>query len=525
MNASEPTDAPYTDVVLAALRRDPARTALTAADGTEITAGELAATVHRTAAVLAARGIGRGATVVLLSGNAPGVIAARYAVNHLGGRVVSLYDGLAPAALATLVDSVDAALLLVEPELATTAHALLGHLRGPAPAVLTLGPDPATPPLGEDLLAAAAALPRTPEVPGAALPGDDWCIRHTGGTTGIPKGVRMTHAPYTRMLSRPMAAAGDPPRFLAATSLAHLTGVLTDAALVAGGMSVLRRGFEPGDVLASVARHRITHLWALPPLLYRLLDHPDLPTTDLSSLTRVTYGGCPATPSRIRRAAEVLGPVLYGEYGQSEALSIARATPADLDVVGPGGRLTVGRAVPGVEIAVRDGDGRTLGPGEQGEIHVRSEGVMTGYWKDPERTAEVLVGDGWLRTGDIGLLDEEGRLYLADRAKDVIIVVGGHVQPLEVEDLLHTHPDVAQCAVYGVRTEDGEEVHAAVVPAPGRTVDPEELRALVVRDKGAMYAPVAFRIRDALPLTAVGKPDKARLRAAYAPAAEAATAS
>ncbi|MFF9480172.1 AMP-binding protein [Streptomyces sp. NPDC014733] len=525
MNAPEPVAAPYVDVVLAALRRDPARTAVIAADGTEITAGELAATVHRTAAVLAARGIGRGATVALLSGNAPAVLAARYAVNHLGARVVLLYDGLAPTALATLVDSVDAALLLVEPELAATARALLGHLSGPRPAVLTLGPDPDAPPLGDDLLAAGAALPETPEVPGAALPGDDWCIRHTGGTTGIPKGVRMTHAPYARMLTRPMAAAGDPPRFLAATSLAHLAGIFTDAALVAGGISVLRRGFEAGDVLASVARHRITHLWALPPLLYRLLDHPDLPATDLSSLTRVTYGGSPASPSRMRRAAEVLGPVLYGEYGQSEALSITEAVPADLDVTGPGGRLTVGRARPGVEIAVRDGDGRTLGPGEQGEIHVRSAGVMSGYWKDPERSAEVLAGDGWLRTGDIGFLAEDGRLYLADRAKDVIIVVGGHVHPLEIEDLLHAHPDVAQCAVYGVRTDDGEEVHAAVVPAPGRTVDPEQLRDLVVHDKGAMYAPVAFRILDALPLTPVGKPDKVRLRAADGPAAEAVAAS
>ncbi|WP_405741359.1 AMP-binding protein [Streptomyces sp. NBC_01525] len=517
-------DAPYSDVLLAALRRDPARTALIAADGTEITAGALAATVHRMAAVLAGRGAGRGTTVALLSGNAPAVLAARYAANHLGARVVLLYDGLAPATLATLVDSVDAALLLVEPELAATARALLGHLRGPRPAVLTLGPDAYEPPLGDDLLAACAVLPKTPEVPGAALPGDDWCIRHTGGTTGVPKGVRMTHAPYARMLTRPMAAAGNPPRFLAATSLAHLAGIFTDAALVAGGTAVLRRGFEAGEVLAAVARHRITHLWALPPLLYRLLDHPDLPTTDLSSLTRVTYGGSPASPSRMRRAAEALGPVLYGEYGQSEALSIAEAVPADLDVVGPGGRLTVGRARPGVEIAVRDGDGRTLGSGEAGEIHVRSAGVMTGYWKQPERSAEVLVGDGWLRTGDIGLLDEEGRLYLLDRAKDVIIVVGGHVHPLEIEDLLHTHPDVAQCAVYGVPTDDGEEVHAAVVAAPGRTVDPEQLRALVVHDKGAMYAPVAFRICDALPLTPVGKPDKVRLRAADGPAAAVAAA-
>ncbi|MCB5909669.1 AMP-binding protein [Streptomyces pinistramenti] len=533
--ASPGPDTPYGDVLLAALRRDPSRTALIAADGTEVTAGALHATVHRMAAELAARGIGRGSTVSLLSGNRPEVLAARYAANHIGARVVFLYDGMAPDALAAVADSVDTELLIADPGLHDTARALLARLDGARPAVLTLGPvddaDPGAPerrgdpepPLGDDLLAACAARTVTPEVPGAARPGDDWCIRHTGGTTGIPKGVRMAHAPYARMLSRPMAAAGDPPRLLACTSLAHLAGVLADVTLTAGGTVVLRRGFDPGDVLAAVARHRITHLWLLPPLLHHLLDHPDLATTDLSSLTRLTYGGCPASPSRLRQAAEAFGPVLYGMYGQSEAMAITEVGPADHAVTGPGGRITVGRALPGVEIAVRDAAGRTLGPGERGEVHVRSAGVMSGYWKQPERTAEVLVGDGWLRTGDVGVLDDQGWLFLVDRAKDVIIVVGGHVQPGEIEDLLHSHPDVALCAVYGVRTADGdEEVYVAVVAAPGRTVDPEELRELVVHHKGVMYAPAAVHVRESLPLTPVGKPDKARLRKdAEGPAASA----
>ncbi|MFG2221846.1 AMP-binding protein [Streptomyces sp. NPDC048644] len=522
-------EAPYGDVLLAALRRDPSRTALITADGTEVTAGALHATVHRMAAELAARGIGRGSTVSLLSGNRPEVLAARYAANHLGARVVFLYDGMAPDALAAVARSVDTALLIADPDLRDTARAVLARLGGDRPAVLTLGPvddtgsgaterhgDP-EPPLGDDLLAACAARAGTPEVPGAARPGDDWCIRHTGGTTGIPKGVRMAHAPYARMLARPMEAAGDPPRFLACTSLAHLAGILADATLTAGGTVVLRRGFDPGEVLAAVARHRITHLWLLPPLLHRLLDHPDLATTDLTSLTRLTYGGCPASPSRLRQAAEVFGPVLYGWYGQSEAMAITEVGPAGHTVTGPGGRVTVGRALPGVELAVRDAAGRTLGPGERGEVHVRSVGVMSGYWKQRDRTAEVLVGDGWLRTGDVGILDDEGWLFLVDRAKDVIIVVGGHVHPGEIEDLLHAHPDVAHCAVYGARTADeGEEVHVAVVAAAGRTVDPEELRELVVHHKGAMYAPAAVHVHDSLPLTPVGKPDKVRLREAAA---------
>ncbi|MCF3144101.1 AMP-binding protein [Streptomyces platensis] len=506
----------YTDVLLAALGRDRSRPVLTTEDGDEATAGALHDTVHRMAAVLAARGIGHGQTVSLLSRNRPEVLAARYAAGHLGARVVFLYDGMAAETLARIAESAETVLLLVDPALHGTARALLHHTRGPAPDVLTLGPAPATGGPVPDLLAACAALPATPEVPGGAVgPEDDWCIRHTGGTTGVPKGVRMPHAPYAGMLRHHrMEGAGDPPRFLACTPLAHLAGVLTDATLAAGGSVVLHRAFDPAAVLAAVARDRITHLWLLPPLLYRLLDDPALPATDLSSLTRITYGGCAASASRLARAAEVFGPVLYGVYGMSEAMTITEARPEDHRTTGPGGRITAGRALPGVTLAIRDADGRELPAGERGEVHVRSAGVMTGYWKQPELTARVLPGDGWLRTGDVGILDDDGRLYLVDRVKDLIIVVGGHVHPAEVEDLLHTHPAVAHCAVYGVRGPDEtEEVHAAVVPAPGHRVDPAALRAFVIEHQGALYAPAAVHPVDAIPLTPVGKPDRTRLRA------------
>ncbi|GGU53439.1 fatty acid CoA ligase [Streptomyces albospinus] len=542
--AAGPAPAPaftsYVDTVLAVLARDPARSVLTPADDRpDITAGALHATVHRMAAVLADHGIARGDTVSLLSGNLPEVLAARYAANLIGARVVFLYDGMAAETLARIAESVETALLLVDPALRDTAYALLGHLTGPRPQVMTLGPVPGpagepapgtaagTPgdraPLGPDLVAACAALPVTPTVAGAARPEDDWCIRHTGGTTGIPKGVRMAHAPFAGMLGGlRLAGAGDPPRLLACTSLAHLAGIMADLTLADGGSVVLHHRFDPTAVLAAIARERITHLWLLPPLLYRLLDDPTLPTTDLSSLARITYGGCVASPSRMRRAAEVFGPVLYGWYGQSEAMSITEAGPGDHTALATDGPMSVGRPLPGVTLAIRDADSRDLPPGEPGEIHVRSGGVMSGYWKQPELTAQVLR-DGWVRTGDVGLLDADGRLYLVDRLKDVVIVVGGHVHPTEIEDLLHTHPAVAHAAVYGVRTpDDAEEVHAAIVPAPGHSAEEvslSALRAYVTAHKGALYAPVAVHVLDTIPLTPVGKPDKKRLRetAATAP--------
>ncbi|MEU4119348.1 AMP-binding protein, partial [Kitasatospora sp. NPDC028055] len=349
-------------------------------------------------------------------------------------------------------------------------------------------------------------------------PGDDIGIRHTGGTTGIPKGILSLHGPYRDMFDALLAGPQDeePPRLLAATSLAHLSGVLADVTLQRGGSVVLQRTFDPGEVLAAIERERITDLWTLPPLIYQLLDHPALARTDLSSLRRLSYGGCAASPARIREAVKVFGPVLVSLYGMSEAQKIAYLTPEEHARFGEDGPLPVGRPFPDVEVEVRAADGTVLPAGEQGEIHVRSGTLMAGYWKQPELTAKVLRG-GWLDTGDIGYFDADGYLYLADRLKDLIIVVGGHVYPTEVEELLLTHPAIAQCAVYGVRdAQEAEHVHAAVVPAPGRQPDLEDVRAFVTANKGRLYAPEALHLVDAIPLTAVGKPDKKRLRQALA---------
>ncbi|MGA5130889.1 AMP-binding protein [Streptomyces olivoreticuli] len=512
--AQAPAGAPgrfvsYAESILDALAEDPLRVVLTGADGRETAAGPFRDGVHRMARELASRGVRRGGTVALLSGNRPEALAARYAANLLGARIVFLYEGMAPASLAGITASVEPAVLIVEPEAREAADELLSHVRPPT--VLAFGPSP----LGDDFLACAARRSAEP-VPGAARPDDDWCIRHTGGTTGVPKGIRMAFAAYPLALARVVVGAGSPPRFLASSTLAHFAGMVADATLLCGGSVVLHRAFDPGEVLAAVERERITCLWLLPPLLHRLLDHPAAATTDLSSLRRITYGGSPASPARLLQAKELFGPVLYGGYGQSEAGHITELAPEEHTPDRLTAHATVGRPAPGVEIAVRDEDGNPVAPGRTGEVTVRSPQAMTGYWRQPELTAEVLR-DGWVRTGDVGYLDDEGFLYLVDRLKDMIIVVGGHVYPTELEELLLTHPGVAACAVFGVPGCDGgEEVHAAVVPAPGGSVTTGSLREFVTARKGAMYAPSAVHVRSAIPLTPVGKPDKKLLRAAYA---------
>ncbi|MBL1083735.1 AMP-binding protein [Streptomyces actinomycinicus] len=503
--AAEPGSGSYVEAILHTLSAEPARPAVTTAEGRVIDAAELRDDVHRLGRELAARGAGRATTVTLLTGNTVEALVARYAANLAGARVVALYEGMSPPVMARVTESVDCSLLLVDDRRYDVAQEL-SRLPG-VPRVLSLGPSD----FAEDVLAPAASRSARPWG-GLVHPDDDWCIRHTGGTTGIPKGILMTHGAYLRSLERAPADAGTPPRYLACTSLAHLAGIFADMSLYQGGTVVLRHGFDPADVLASIERERITHTWLLPPLLYQLLDHPALSGTDLSSLCRISYGGTPASPARMRQAAEVLGPVLHGLYGQAEAQHITEAGPGDQEVTGPGGQLTVGRALPDVEIAVRDGEGTTLPPGAWGEVQVRSPYVMSGYWKQPELTAEVLR-DGWVRTGDVGYLDEAGYLYIVDRIRDMIVVVGGHVYPAELEELLLGHPAVDRCAVFGSRDEESvEHVHAAVVPVAGQQPSLAEIRAFVTAGKGRLYAPDALHLVPAIPLTAAGKPDRKLLR-------------
>ncbi|NLU70529.1 AMP-binding protein [Streptomyces sp. HNM0574] len=500
-----PAFVPYTQTLLDALAAAPDRPVVTAADGRRLTGGELCARTHRLAAELAARGFGPGTTVCLLTGNTPEALTARYAAHHAGARVVHLYEGMAPAVLARIAESVETTLVLVDPTRHGTAAELLPLLDGPA--VLGLGSGR----FGEDVVAAAGRREPVP-FPSPVGPEDDLGIQHTGGTTGIPKGIRTVHGPYSRGVAIPVAEAGDPPRYLACTPLARLSGFLTDKALLRGGSVVLQLTFDPGEVLAAVARERVTHIWLLPPLLHRLLDHPALASTDLSSLTRITYGGSPASAARLRQAAEVFGPILYGWYAQSEVPAISEAAPHEHSVTGHDGRVTVGRPLPWLEVAVRDEAGRTLPPGEEGEIEVRSPVVMPGYWKQPELTAQVLR-DGWLRTGDLGYLDADGYLFVVGRRRNVIVVVGGHVHPTEVEELLLAHPSVAQCAVFGVRdTDETEHVHAAVVPTPGHHPTLEDLRPFVTARQGPLYAPETLHLLPDLPLTSAGKPDTEHLR-------------
>ncbi|MGW3087267.1 AMP-binding protein [Streptomyces sp. NPDC001108] len=510
----------YVEIILDGLDSTPGQR-IVVGEERAFTAVEFRSLVHRLARALRERGVGPGRTVTLLCGNLPETIAVRYAVNLLGAHFNHLYNRLSAEVQALMMADVDTYAFIVDPRLATRGAELVRAVP-PMRHVLVLGGDPGPGPqgtdraegLGEDLLALAAEQPDTP-VTSAARPEDLCFIRHSGGTTGHPKGVRSTFARMHEGIARTRELfSGTGRRDLVCTPLSHAAGFIADGTLSSGGTVFLHYAFDPGEVLATIARERITNMMLLPPLLYQVLDHPDAGRTDTSSLQQITYGGTPSSPTRIAQAVRRLGRVLQQGYGQFEAgavsvLPAAEHDPDRLDIL-----RTAGRPVPGVEVEIRDPDhGTPLPVGEVGEICVRSaDGMMEGYWKNPELTAQVLR-DGWVHTGDLGLLDSQGYLTVVDRIKDMIAVVGGHVYTTELEDFLHTHPAVRQSAVYGVKGEGGyERVHATVVTAPGVPVSVAELRAWVREGRGAMYEPDRIDLADALPLTDAGKPDKKLLR-------------
>ncbi|MFE2264896.1 AMP-binding protein [Streptomyces griseosporeus] len=506
--------APYTQALLSTLARDPGLPVITCPDRRQITAGELRDSIHRLARELIARGVRPGQTVSLLTGNTPEALVARYAANLAGARVTPLYAGLNADTLAHLVDVADTELLLADPTRYADLDRLQPLLRVPRPA--TLGPHPHA----DDICAAAAGRSSEP-VTVAVGPDDDWCIRHTGGTTtGLPKSLQMKHGPYRRVLDGLCSSLDASPRYLACTPLTHIAGLWADVTLLQGGSVVLQPAFDAGEALAAIERERITRLFLQPPLLHQLLDHPALPATDTSSIRRVTYGGSPASTARLRQAESVFGKVLQSWYGQNETLGLTEVRPEEHDRVGRHGQITVGRAMPGVELRVVDRDGSVLPAGREGEVHARTYSAMNGYWKQPELTARVLH-DGWVRTGDIGYLDEDGYLFLTDRSHDTITVDGEPVYPSEIEEVLMSHPAVAECAVFGMpRDGTPERVHAAVVPAQGHSADGDELRRFVAARKSDRHAPHTFHVLRSIPLSGIGKPDKHALRRALSSQAD-----
>ncbi len=384
--------------------------------------------------------------------------------------------------------------------------------------------EPAELPQAVSLQAWIADQPTSaPEV--NADPDDVVAIMPTGGTTGSPKGVMSTHRVMqtfcAHMLLGCTYGSEEMPVNLAAAPMTHTAGILSLPTSARGGTVVVVTKPDPALLLAAIPKYRVTEFFLPPTVIYRLLDIPDLQQkVDFSSLKYFMYGAAPMSLDKLKQAIAVFGPVMMGGYGQTECpATIACLRPDEHLVAGqlaPDERLTsVGRPNPLVRVEILDDANHILAQGETGEICVRGDLVMKGYYQAPDKTAETIVG-GWLHTGDIGHLDAEGYLHITDRKKDMIISGGFNVYPSEVEQVLWSHPAVQDCAVIGVPDAQwGEAVKAVVELNAGQRVTADELIALCKDKLGSVKAPKTVDFVAALPRSPVGKVLKKDLRARY----------
>lgn len=345
----------------------------------------------------------------------------------------------------------------------------------------------------------------------------------TGGTTGKPKGVMNTHRAFQAYFAQFMMAFpydGARPVNLAAAPMTHTAGMMSLPCSAQGGTVVVLPKPDPAAMLGAIARHRVTELFLPPTVIYRLLDIPGIGQADFSSLRYFLYGAAPMSVEKLKRAIDVFGPVMAGGYGQTEAPASISYLPPSAHFNGgelaPDERLSsVGRPNPLIRVEIMDENNAVLPVGATGEICVRGDLVMKGYYKAPDKTAEAII-DGWLHTGDIGHIDSEGYLHITDRKKDMIISGGFNVYPSEVEQVIWAHPAVQDCAVIGVPDEQwGEAVKAVVELNAGHTVSAEEVIALCKQKLGSVKAPKSVDFVAALPRSAVGKVLKKDLREQY----------
>jgi long-chain acyl-CoA synthetase len=356
-----------------------------------------------------------------------------------------------------------------------------------------------------------------------AAPDDLAWLFYTSGTTGRPKGVMLTHRNLLAMTLCYFAdvdtiAHGD--AIVHAAPMSHGSGIYGPPHVAAAAVQVIpeSRGFDPPEIFALTRAWRGSAMFAAPTMVKRLVDHARAARPPLDGLKSVIYGGGPMYLADIEDALSVMGRRFVQIYGQGESpmtiTALSRHQHADASHPRHAQRLaSVGVAQSCVEVRVADADGRALAPGEPGEVLVRGDVVMKGYWRNPEATAATLRG-GWLHTGDVGALDADGFLTLIDRSKDLIISGGSNIYPREVEEVLLRHPGVHEVSVVGrPHPEWGEEVVAFVVRRAGADAPESDLDALCLANIARFKRPKAYRFVASLPKNNYGKVLKTDLRA------------
>jgi acyl-CoA synthetase (AMP-forming)/AMP-acid ligase II len=364
---------------------------------------------------------------------------------------------------------------------------------------------------------AGTARPDDPELD--QQPDDDVLQLYTSGTTGQPKGVVLTNLNYRRFMEMSVQLDGfdyeTGATVMNVMPLFHVAGVnVSLMALAHGCRLVLVRNFDAVQVVRMIAAERVADIFVVPSMLLMLLQTPEIEHTNLASLRTVAYGASPIAESVLLRAKTVLGCRFAQFYGMTESLGVGTCLSAPAHGY-PDKLRSCGVPWPGVQIDIRRSDGTQAEPGEVGEIAIRSETVMKGYWNRHEETVAALC-DGWLLTGDAGYKDPDGYVFIQDRIKDMIVSGGENVYPSEVENALYGCPGISEVAIIGVPSDRwGEEVKAVVVPSAGATADAAAIIAWAKVRIAPYKAPKSVDFVAALPRNPSGKVLRRELRKAY----------
>jgi len=339
---------------------------------------------------------------------------------------------------------------------------------------------------------------------------DTAAILYTGGTTGIPKGAMLTHQNIQTSVFNVAHYERSTPddRALCFLPLNHVFGQMhiLGGTVLSGGSIVLMPSFDLDQVLEAIQRHQVTKFFAVPTIYIRLLRVPGIGER-MRSVRYCFSAAASMAAEVVRQWKDETGLDIYESYGMTESASMVTYNHYYRHVIG-----SVGTAVSLVDVQIRDSEGNTLGQGERGEICICGPNITKGYLNNPEETESAFWGD-WFRSGDVGVMDEEGYLFIVDRLKDMIITGGENVYPREVEEILYTRREVLECAVVGLPDEEyGERVTAFIIPREGRHVDPASLRGFLKARLAGFKVPKEFIVVDDLPKSSTGKLLKREIR-------------
>jgi acyl-CoA synthetase (AMP-forming)/AMP-acid ligase II len=494
-------------------------------EGSRWTYADTTERTNRLAHALIGLGLKRGEMIGMLQVNCNHYVEAYFGAAKLGAIFVPLNFRAKADELKYMIGNAEAKILLVGARYMDMVDTLLPQL----PTVTTciaLEHKHKGMPLYEDLLTASSADEMTAEIGNEEIT----ILIYTAGTTGRPKGVPLTHNGFVSYVLENVEPASPEieERNLLTVPLYHVAGIQAMLAAVYGGRTlVMMRQFEVNEWMATVERERATRAMLVPTMLKRVIDDPDFSGHNLTSLKVITYGAAPMPFEVIKKAIALMPWVRFiNAFGQTETAStIAALGPEDHVIDGDEQqrdkklkRLTssIGRPLSDVEVKIVESNGTTVPPGSTGELLVRGPRVMAGYWGDQEKSSQVLTPEGWLKTGDMGWMDEEGYLYLSGRGDDMIIRGGENISPEEVEDVLHSHPKIEEAAVIGVPDQQwGQEPRALVVLKQGETTTPEEIIEFCRERLAGFKRPRSVIFVDTLPRNQMGKVIKKELRERY----------